>query len=346
MQLSIQKKMVLVCLVCFVELTLVITLFFYSARHHAQYESELKSDMAKLEKVKYLQHAINSVVMPINDFLIAGSDQSEPDNFRVHDVRIRKMFNVIAKLGFDTAEDQEILNNLEEMYYEIKSIAGKVFSLPDPVGNPLGGELMEEADKIADEMASIMIEFYLRTMDGKIREGQENLRRTETYNYLILLIGNLLNFGFAMMGIFYLRRAILSPIISIRDAAEGIAQGDLNRRIAVTSKDEIGQLAVTFNDMAARLKDYYAHLEEIVESRTKELSNTNQQLQAKEERMQKESKETERFNQLAVGRELKMIDLKQEVNALLGELGRDEEYRIVSDDTGNGNDNNKERVWR
>jgi PAS domain S-box-containing protein len=39
--------------------------------------------------------------------------------------------------------------------------------------------------------------------------------------------------------------------------------------------------------------------------------------------------ELERFNKLAIGREIKMIQLKEEINALLGQLGQGEKYKIV-----------------
>ncbi|MEI6656152.1 MAG: response regulator [Verrucomicrobiota bacterium] len=41
--------------------------------------------------------------------------------------------------------------------------------------------------------------------------------------------------------------------------------------------------------------------------------------------------ELERFNKVTVGRELRMIELKQEVNALLLATGQPEKYRIVHD---------------
>lgn len=53
-------------------------------------------------------------------------------------------------------------------------------------------------------------------------------------------------------------------------------------------------------------------------------------------------KELELFNSLAVGRELQMIELKKEVDALLCEFGREEKYKsdyekIVSEPlSGNG----------
>ncbi len=52
-----------------------------------------------------------------------------------------------------------------------------------------------------------------------------------------------------------------------------------------------------------------------------------------EEKLEKHMKQLERFNRLAVGRELKMVELKKEINALLGEMGREEKYKINADVT-------------
>ena len=48
-----------------------------------------------------------------------------------------------------------------------------------------------------------------------------------------------------------------------------------------------------------------------------------------EEELRRNVEELERFNKLAIGRELKMIQLKQEINELLDQLGQDEKYEIV-----------------
>jgi hypothetical protein len=39
--------------------------------------------------------------------------------------------------------------------------------------------------------------------------------------------------------------------------------------------------------------------------------------------------ELERFNKLAIGREIKMIQLKEEINELLIQLDQDKKYKIV-----------------
>ena len=48
-----------------------------------------------------------------------------------------------------------------------------------------------------------------------------------------------------------------------------------------------------------------------------------------EEELRQNVEELERFNKQAIGREIKMIRLKEEINALLGELHQEEKYKIV-----------------
>jgi PAS domain S-box-containing protein len=49
-----------------------------------------------------------------------------------------------------------------------------------------------------------------------------------------------------------------------------------------------------------------------------------------EEELNRNVEELERFNKLAIGREIKMIQLKEEINELLGQLNQDERYKIVT----------------
>jgi len=52
---------------------------------------------------------------------------------------------------------------------------------------------------------------------------------------------------------------------------------------------------------------------------------------AAEEEIKEKADELEKFNRLAVGREFKMIELKEEINALLEKLGKEPGYKIVGD---------------
>jgi len=86
-----------------------------------------------------------------------------------------------------------------------------------------------------------------------------------------------------------LSRHISKPITKLRDAADMVGKGNLDTRADITSSDEIGQLAFSFNTMAGRLQESQAGLEQQVADRTQELLGANQTL--KEEIAQREQAE-------------------------------------------------------
>ena len=51
----------------------------------------------------------------------------------------------------------------------------------------------------------------------------------------------------------FLARGMTSPLREMADAASAMAKGDYSRRVTATSRDEVGKLAVAFNQMAADL---------------------------------------------------------------------------------------------
>ena len=71
---------------------------------------------------------------------------------------------------------------------------------------------------------------------------------------------------------------ITRPINRLTEQAKKMSQGLLDQSIPVESRDEIGQLATAFNDMARALNDQYLGLEGKVAERTKELTSVNEKL--------------------------------------------------------------------
>ncbi len=64
-----------------------------------------------------------------------------------------------------------------------------------------------------------------------------------------------------------LARRVSGPVRSLQHGAERIGRGDLQHRIHVASKDELGALAASFNRMAADLAGYIEHVRESTAAR-------------------------------------------------------------------------------
>jgi two-component system, NtrC family, sensor kinase len=88
---------------------------------------------------------------------------------------------------------------------------------------------------------------------------------------------------FAVLAGIFLARRMVGPIQALRAGAARIGGGDFSQRISIPTGDELEGLANQFNDMGARLQESYAGLENKVEQRTAELSETLQQQTATSE---------------------------------------------------------------
>lgn len=86
----------------------------------------------------------------------------------------------------------------------------------------------------------------------------------------ILLMGGVI--------LFLMNRFVIGPIVKLTQVTEIISKGDLTKQIDIISKDEIGDLANSFNEMISRLRRSYEELEEKVKQRTEQLSKTNEDL--------------------------------------------------------------------
>jgi class 3 adenylate cyclase/HAMP domain-containing protein len=59
----------------------------------------------------------------------------------------------------------------------------------------------------------------------------------------------------------FMRRVVLRPLMRVTSAAQEIGRGHFDARVDVQSRDEIGQLGATINDMSTKLKGAHEELE-------------------------------------------------------------------------------------
>jgi methyl-accepting chemotaxis protein len=173
------------------------------------------------------------------------------------------------------------------------------------------------------------------------------------------------------------RLFLIHPLKQFVAGTKKIAQGDLVHRVKIESRDEIGELAGSFNEMTneldqarEQLMGYTKELEYKVTERTRALEKTvgelkqttfelataktgleqkvaertdelekarlsledkvkerTKDLEAAKSDLENKVAELKEFHDLTVGRELKMIDLEKENDALFRELGRPAKYK-------------------
>ncbi len=167
----------------------------------------------------------------------------------------------------------------------------------------------------------------------------------------------LFSLAFIVISLFLLIHiSVIKPVKEIQKGMREIGEGKLDFRITSKRKDEFGDLISGFNQMADQLQKNYQQLREIqknlenkvmertreleeakmvleikVRARTRELRELAESLEKKvrertkaleesQKELQRKVRELEKFHQLAVERELKMLEMKKRIRELEREL--------------------------
>jgi signal transduction histidine kinase len=106
----------------------------------------------------------------------------------------------------------------------------------------------------------------------------------------------------ALIG-WYISRRISAPVLALTDATGRMTQGDLSSRADVTSRDEFGQLARSFNEMAAQVEQTVSTLRAFVADAAHELHTPLAALQTNLELARDENNASERTRYLTRAQE-------------------------------------------
>jgi GAF domain-containing protein/HAMP domain-containing protein len=96
-------------------------------------------------------------------------------------------------------------------------------------------------------------------------------RGYQQFLVLLLALGVVVPIVVVTVGV----RRITEPIAKLIGAAQQVARGNFGQTISAQTGDEVQELAKQFNLMSAQLQESYAHLEQRVADRTRELSALN-----------------------------------------------------------------------
>ncbi|MCZ6633350.1 MAG: ATP-binding protein [bacterium] len=122
----------------------------------------------------------------------------------------------------------------------------------------------EEGDEI---IGQLYLGLSLKDVNARVGQSRTAIALVSA---IIFVIG--------IAGVVGVSTLITGPLSQMVRTAEHIAQGDLTQRAVVKTGDEVGHLAVSFNQMVENLAAAQQNLEKRVEERTLELQQTNHEL--------------------------------------------------------------------
>lgn len=140
-----------------------------------------------------------------------------------------------------------------------------------------------------EQLGNIYIGYSLEMINERIGQIQNQI---VGISLILFLLG--------VTAAYFFADHILEPLLKIVNVSREITFGNLKTRVLVSSKDEIGYLAESFNEMVDKLDNAQEELERRVEERTKELKTALISLKkAKEEAEKSDQLKTEFLGQMS-----------------------------------------------
>jgi rsbT co-antagonist protein RsbR len=192
------------------------------------------------------------------------------------DVRLKPIWDVVASIQFG-----------EQGTVAIADASGRVVAHPDP-SVVLRGTTVDnlKAEGVVPGIASgdvvraitaftVGNQSFYAIAELPLAEAIDPANRTVLTTSALLLVTLIIA---ASIGFFAVQR-VVRPILGMVATARAISAGDLSRDAAVTSRDELGDLANAFNTMTLRLRHLLADLEQRVADRTSALATALSEVQ-------------------------------------------------------------------
>ncbi len=123
---------------------------------------------------------------------------------------------------------------------------------------------------ILTDRNSAFMDYALPVANGDyiiyVTDTKEEINEVINNMFINIFWGLLFGLLISLILGFFLSRTIIAPISTLQHRSESMAEGDFGHKIEVRSRDEIGRLTISFNEMAAKIN---SSLEEIQAEKNK-----------------------------------------------------------------------------
>jgi len=225
--------------------------------------------MAKGQTADRMLEHVSQLNNVASDYMLHGEERAQTQWYSRYD----SLANLLAAEEFGASIGED-LQGMERTFAqlvasrELQAATGAEIAVAEAGEERLVAQLSLRSQSFAADAGELADES---------RAEISSTRQRATF-LILALVGALL--AIVASAGFVILWNIGNPIARLTRAAEGIAKGDLNARLDITSKDEVGILGRAFNTMAGALQDSYTQLERRVAERMAELEAANRELEA------------------------------------------------------------------
>jgi len=224
MRFSLRSRVLVLLLLFLAQVTAATIFVSRLARRYGAASEGFRETLVVYRLTHALDARIHAAAMAGNDHLIAGAPPVQIARFRTADSEVRRILATLRGFDQSAGSEHEAFGEVETRYAEIAAIAGQLFAIEHPVGNPTAGALMERMDRAADGI-SALLEEVLSGMERRIDDAANNTERLSSAlraGALASLVAVVLLSGLAIA---LLNLWILRPLAEMRQAISSMQLG-------------------------------------------------------------------------------------------------------------------------
>ncbi len=228
-------------------------------------DSRVDGALRQRQEAHEIAHGVFELNLLTDDYLLTRGERVR-EQWRI---KQEDMARLLGGIEVESAEEIELLDALRADNREIAII----FS--DLVANyqrRLSGEVepglsQEKEDMLVGTLlagaeAMLSDANRLDALAWRRASSAQNTAGVLQMTLIALILGAVTAFSLLVL------RSIVKPVSELKRGTEAIAAGDLDYRVGIQSRDELGDLSRSFDDMARKLKGTYLALEKEIEERT------------------------------------------------------------------------------
>lgn len=197
---------------------------------------------------KIIRHALELELL-ISDFI------RHPDQHRSEKQLIQKQESIELFISHASVspENQENFDRLHHLFINLRKLyTNKSWMLPD--SKTVGNRKFRKDDRTFDIMLLNTHQLVIEALAFRKKTAEKvKIVRSTTEIFLFLAAGGMT--VLLSLTAFFLSRRVLTSINLLKTGSEIIGTGDLDFRIDAPRKDELGDLARSFNAMSEKLKE-------------------------------------------------------------------------------------------
>ncbi|MFQ5883238.1 MAG: HAMP domain-containing protein [Candidatus Methylomirabilales bacterium] len=256
---SISRRLSLLLGLIFVVVLLIGGVSLFAARAIYLSTEDIERQGQHVEVMDSIHAAVHHLISAVQQSIITGVPYPDDEQEKLHaelHVLLERYWKLEEMEGDFAEEERET-----KIYREIKETIAGLIPLSDRLFNAVARgqaidrrdlELLTAINLKMPGQAHEMNEIHQIKINRSIRESWNRMWLILSFYLAFIVIGSLLILGSNLV----FHRTIVLPIRRLASATLEVASGDFRKRVSVTSRDEIGQLAHSFNVMAERLAEH------------------------------------------------------------------------------------------